>query len=85
MSAMEIEEVVIFDDGFRIFFFLEECLSPFHDDIGVVVFFDRIAQENLFVGAAQRFLRALWGLGRAGTGREDEEYRRAKAEGYRNS
>jgi hypothetical protein len=43
MGAMEIDEMVILDDGFRILFFLEERLSSLHDDVGVVVLFDRIA------------------------------------------
>ena len=70
VGAMEIEEMVILDNGFRILLFVKERLSPLHDDVGVVVLFDRIAQENLFVSAAQGFLRAVLGLGRAGTGRD---------------
>ena len=37
--------------------FSKERLSSLHDDVGVVVLFDRIAQENLLVGAAEGFLR----------------------------
>lgn len=85
MGTMEIEKMVIFDDGLRILLFLEERLSSLHDDVGVVVLFDRIAQEYLFVSAAQGFLRAVLGLGRAGTGRDEAEDCRAEAEGHCNS
>ena len=52
VGTMEVEEMGIFDDGLRIFFFLEEGFSSLHDDVGIVVLFDRIAQENLLVGVA---------------------------------
>ena len=61
MGAMEIEEMGILDDGFRILLFLEERLSSFHDDVRVVVFLDPIAQEDLLVGAAQGFFRCVLG------------------------
>ena len=81
MGAMEIEEMVILDDGLRILLFLEERLSSLHDDVGVVVLFDRIAQENLLVSAAQGFLRGILILGCAGAGGDDTEYRDTEAEG----
>src|SRR6266508_6999342 len=52
VDVMEIEEMVILDNGLRILLSLEERLSPLHDDVGVVVLLDRIAQENLLVSAA---------------------------------
>ena len=85
VGVMEIEEMVILDDGFRILLFLEERLSSLHDDIGIVVFFDRISQENLLVSAAQGFLRRVFVFWRAGAGSDDAEYRHAEAEGHRNS
>ena len=86
VSPMEIEEMVILDDGFRILLFLEECLSSLHDDVGVVVLFHRIAKENLFVSAAQGFLRGLLLWRRAGgTGRDQAEYRDTEAAGHRQS
>ena len=82
VSPMEIEEMVILDDGFGILLFLEERLSSLHDDVGVVVLFHRIAKENLFVSAAQGFLRGLL-LGRcAGTGRDEAECRDTEAGGH---
>ena len=44
-----------------------------------------IAQENLLVGTAQDFLRRVLGLGRAGAGGGDREYRGTEAEGRRHS
>ena len=85
MGPMEIKEMVILDDGFRILLFLEERLSSLHDDIGIVVFLDRISQENLLVSAAQGFLRRVFVFGRAGAGSDDAEYRHAEADGHRNS
>ena len=81
MGMMEIEEMGILDDGFRILLFLEERLSSLHDDVGIVVLFDRIAQENLFVSAAQGFLRGILILGCAGAGGDDTEYRETEGEG----
>ena len=81
MGAMEIEEMGIFDDGFCVLLFLEECFSSLHDDVGVVVFFDRIAHENLFVGAAEGFLRGILTLGCTGAGGEDTECCDTEAEG----
>jgi hypothetical protein len=80
MGAMEIEEVVIFHDGFRVFLFLEERFASLHDDVGVVVLLDCIAQEDLLVGPAQSFLGRVLGLGCAGAGRDDAEDGHAKAE-----
>jgi hypothetical protein len=82
VGAMEIEEMGIFDDSLRILLFLEEGLSSLHDDVGIVVLFDSIAQENLLVGAAQGFLRRVLGLGLAGAGGGDREYRDTEAEGH---
>lgn len=82
MGAMEIEEVVVFGDRFPVFLFFEEGFAPFHDDVGVVVFLDRIAQEDLFVGAAQGLLRSILCFGCAGTGSDDAEDERAQAESY---
>ena len=81
MGAMKIEKMGILDDGLRILLFLEERLSSLHDDVRVVVFFDSIAQEDLFVGAAQGFFRCVLGLGRAGAGGGDREDRDTEAEG----
>ena len=81
MGAMEIEEVVVLGDRFPVFLFFEEGFAPFHDDVGVVVFLDRIAQEDLFVGAAQGLLRGILRFGCAGTGSDDAEDERAQAEG----
>ena len=72
--------MVILDDGLRILLFLEERLSSLHDDVGVVVLFDRIAQENLFVSPAQSFFRGILLLGCAGAGGDDAEYRDTEAE-----
>ncbi len=76
MGAMEIEEMIILNDGLRVFLFLEERLPSFHDDVRIVVFLDPIAQEDLLVSAAQGFFRSVLGLGRAragGGGRKDCE------------
>ena len=81
MRPMEIEEMIIFDDGFRVLLFLEERFSPLHDDVGVVVLFHRIAKENLFVSAAQGFLRSILIFGCAGTGRDETEYCDTEADG----
>ena len=74
VGFMQVEEVVIFDERFRIFFLVEEGFAALHDDVWVVVLFDRIAKEDLLVGAAQGFLRIVLGLGRARTGCDDTEY-----------
>jgi hypothetical protein len=79
---MEIEEMVKLDDGFRIFLFLKERLSSLHDDVGVVVLFDPIAQKNLLVGAAEGFLCGILSLGCAGTGGDDAEHRDTEADGH---
>src|SRR6266849_3188859 len=81
VGVMEIEEMVILDDGFCIFLSLEERLSSLHDDVGVVVLFHRIAQENLLVSAAQSFLRGVLILGCAGAGGDETEHRDREAEG----
>lgn len=73
MGAMEVEEVVIFHDGFRVFLFFEERFASLHDDVGVVIFLDRVAQEDLLVGAAQGFLGRVLGLGCTGAGRDNAE------------
>ena len=52
MGAMQFEEMVELDDGFRIFLFFEVGFSSLHNDVGIVVFFDRIADENVFVCAS---------------------------------
>lgn len=80
MGPMEIEEVVIFHDGFRVFLFFEERFASLHDDVGVVVLLDCIAQEDLLVGPAQGFLGRVLGLGCTGAGRDDAEDGQAKAE-----
>ena len=85
MGAVEFEEMVIFDDSFCIFLFLEKRLSPLHDDVGVIVLFDRIAHENLLVGAAEGLLRGFLLFRRAGAGGDDREYRDAEAEGHRHA
>src|SRR6187399_751814 len=56
MGAMEIEEMGILDDRLRILLFFEERFPSLHDDMGVVVLLDRIAQKNLFIRAAQSLL-----------------------------
>ena len=81
MGAMEIEEMVILDDGLCILLFPKERLSSLHDDVRVVVFLDSITQEDLFVGAAQGFFRCVWGFGSAGAGSGDREDRDTEAEG----
>jgi hypothetical protein len=70
---MEIEEMGILDDGLRVFFFFEKGLSSLHDDVGIVVLFNRVAQEDLFVCAAQGFLRRILSFGGAGTGGDKAE------------
>ena len=67
VGAMEIEKMVILDDGLCILLFLEERLSSLDDDVGVVVLFDRVAQKNLLVSAAQGLLCSILSLGCAGT------------------
>ena len=83
VGAMDIEEMVILDDGFRILLSLEERLSSLHDDVGVVVFFDCIAHEKLLIGAAEGFLCGILILGRTGAGSDDgdTEHRDTEAEG----
>lgn len=73
MGAMEIEEMIILNDGLRVFLFLEERLPSFHDDVRIVVFLDPIAQEDLLVSAAQGFFRSVLGLGRARAGGGDRK------------
>ena len=85
MGAVEFEEMAIFDDGFRILLFLEKRLSPLHDDVGVIVLFDRIAHENLFVCATEGLLRGLLRFWFAGAGGDDREYRDTEAEGHRHA
>ena len=73
MGAVELEEMGIFDNGFRILIFLKKRLSPFHDHVWVVVLLDRIAQENLFVGAAEDFFRGILFFRCTGAGSDDTE------------
>ena len=80
MGAMEIEEMGIFHDGLRILLFLKVGFSSLHDDVWVVVFLNRITQENLFVRAAQGFLRCTLRFGCAGAGGHETEYHHAKAD-----
>jgi hypothetical protein len=81
MGAMEIEEVGVLDDGLRILLFLEEGFSTFHDDVGVVVLLNRIAHEDLFIRAAQGFLRCILRFGCAGAGGEKTAHRQREAQG----
>ena len=85
VGAVELEEMAIFDDSFRILLFLEKRLSPLHDNVGVVVLFDRIAHENLLVGAAERLLRGLLRFWCAGAGCDETECRDTEAEGHRHA
>lgn len=85
MGAVELEEVGILDDGFRILFFVEIRLSSLHDDVRVIVLFDRIAQENLLISTAKGFLRGFLLFGCAGAGGGDTEGRDTEAEGHRHS
>ena len=78
---MEIQEMGILDNGLCILLFLEERLSSLHDDVRIVVLFNRIAQENLFVGAAQGFLRSILIFGCAGAGGDETEYCHTEAGG----
>ena len=56
MIAMKIEKVEIFDDRFGVFLFLEKGFAALHDDVGVVVLLDGIAEKNRLVRSAQRLL-----------------------------
>jgi len=38
--------MVIFDDGFGEFFLFEEGFSAFHNDVRIVILFNRIAEED---------------------------------------
>ena len=81
VGTVEVEEMGILDHGLRIFLSLEEGLSTLHDDVGVVVLFDRIAQEDLFVRAAQGFLRRILFFGCAGAGGNQTAYCHTEANG----
>src|SRR5262245_46220253 len=81
MGAMEIEEMGILHDGLRILLFLKVGFSSLHDDVWVVVFLNRITQENLFVRAAQGFLRCPLRFGCAGAGGDETEYHHTEADG----
>ena len=76
VTAMQIEEVVILDDGFGEFFLFEERFSAFHNDVWIVVLFNRIAEEDRFVRSTQSFLgRGIAVLWRARAGHEQAEGR----------
>ena len=53
MHAVHIQEMLIFDDGFRVRFLLEECLGPFHDHVRIIVPFDGVRDEHLFICVAE--------------------------------
>ena len=79
---MEIEEMGILDNGFRILFLFKVRFSSFHDDVGVIVLFNhRIAQENLFIRAVQDFLRRILRFRCAGAGSDETEHPHEEADG----
>ncbi len=54
--AVKIEKVEIFDDGFGVLLFLEKGFAALHDDVGVVVLLNGIAEKNRLVRSAERLL-----------------------------
>ena len=56
LIAVKIEKVEIFDDRFGVFLFLEKGFTALHDDVGVIVLLDGIAEKNRLVRSAQRLL-----------------------------
>jgi hypothetical protein len=50
--AVKIEKVEIFNDRFGVFFFLEKGFATLHDDVGVVVLLDGIAEKYRLVSSA---------------------------------
>ena len=67
VHPVQVEEMLVLNDGFRIFLFLEEGLGPFHDDVGVIILLDRVAHENLFIRSAERLGAGGRRFGRTGT------------------
>ncbi len=82
MIAMEVEEMVILDDRLRILFFFKKRFAPLHDDVRVVVFLDRIPEENRFVGSAQCFLGCGVGIFRTARAGH-QQAKRSHPEGQR--
>ncbi|OGW91477.1 MAG: hypothetical protein A3K11_07815 [Nitrospirae bacterium RIFCSPLOWO2_12_FULL_63_8] len=53
VDLVQVQEMLVLDDRFRVVFPLEERLGPLDDDVGVVVFLDGVAEEDLLVGGAE--------------------------------
>lgn len=43
----------VFDERFRILFFLKVGLATFHDHIGVVMVIDRVSEKDLLIRTAE--------------------------------
>ena len=50
VHAVEVQEMLVFNDGFRIFLFLKEGFRPLHHDGWVGVLFYGVGAENLQIG-----------------------------------
>ncbi|SLM47998.1 protein of unknown function [Nitrospira japonica] len=59
MASMEVEEMVVLDNGLGILFFFEEGLAALHNDVRIVVLLDRIPEKNRLVRSAEGLLRRL--------------------------
>ncbi len=57
MGLVQVQEMLVLDDGFRVRFLLEKRLRPFHDHVRVIILFHaHVAGKQLFVGSAQRII-----------------------------
>ena len=63
VGAMQIQEMLVLDDGFGIISSLEEGLRPFHDHMGIVILLDRITDEDALVCGAERLIARSRRLG----------------------
>ena len=51
MLAVQFQKMLIFSDGFGVAFFFVERFRAFQDDVGVIVHFNGVPDENLRVGS----------------------------------
>ncbi len=78
MAAMQVKKMFIFNDGFRVSFLFKIRFGPLHDDIGIVIGFHGITDEDLLVSIAEKSLEDFGrfvsggGAPQGQTGREQE-------------
>ena len=51
MLAVQFQKMLIFNDGFSVAFFFMKRFRSFQDDVGVIVHFNGVPDENLRVGS----------------------------------